>query len=262
VTITYGVFHLQRSLLTGLGAPLLILGLLGLASPWLAAPERRRPLFIISSFALLWYAVHELSPLKPYPDFQRYMVPLAPLLAVLGTAFVYEVSRRCFSAGSEAIAAAVIIGAALPSLHTSMLLAGSTKKDLRSIVPDVVANERAQIAFDHYTRFGALPGRSNQVPSNAESPGIFVTSSFYYDRFAQAGEKGQRLQTRMQMRRYHALFTKPYLEITNGRPAYGLFNPTMRIVALDGDVDQLKSIAAGLMVAAPNLSLHFANVGP
>ena len=78
----------------GLGWPLLILGLLGLATPWLVPPERRRPLLVISLFALLWYAVHEVSPLKHYPGFARYMLPLAPLLVILGSAFIYEQAKR------------------------------------------------------------------------------------------------------------------------------------------------------------------------
>ena len=52
------------------------------------------PLALIASFAVLWYVVHESAPLKPYPDFSRYMVPLAPLLAILATSFVYELSSR------------------------------------------------------------------------------------------------------------------------------------------------------------------------
>jgi hypothetical protein len=31
------------------------------------------------SFAVLWYAVHELSPLKPFPGLARLMLPRAPL---------------------------------------------------------------------------------------------------------------------------------------------------------------------------------------
>jgi hypothetical protein len=38
--------------------------------------------------------VHELSPLKPYPGYARYALPLAPLLIILGTSFVYELTRR------------------------------------------------------------------------------------------------------------------------------------------------------------------------
>jgi hypothetical protein len=77
--LTWRVFHLRESLWPGLGTPLLALGLIGLAAPFVAARERRMPLALIASFTLLWYAVHEATPLKPFPDFSRYMLPLVPL---------------------------------------------------------------------------------------------------------------------------------------------------------------------------------------
>jgi hypothetical protein len=52
------------------------------------------PLLLIASFAVLWYAVHEATPLKPFPDFSRYMLPLVPLFLILGTSFIYEFAAR------------------------------------------------------------------------------------------------------------------------------------------------------------------------
>jgi exosortase/archaeosortase family protein len=114
VTLTYGLFHLRESLAPGLGLPLLILGLLGLAAPFVAPPERRRPLIVITAFAALWYAVHELSPLKPFPGFARYMLPLAPLLIILGTCTIYEIARRGFGPAASYVAAALVLAAAAP----------------------------------------------------------------------------------------------------------------------------------------------------
>jgi hypothetical protein len=42
----------------------------------------------------VWYAVHEATPLKPFPDFARYMLPLVPLLLILGASVIYELSAR------------------------------------------------------------------------------------------------------------------------------------------------------------------------
>jgi hypothetical protein len=67
--VTWGLFHLRESLWPGLGTPLFALGLIGLAAPLIAARERRMPLFLVAGFTLLWYAVHEATPLKPFPDF-------------------------------------------------------------------------------------------------------------------------------------------------------------------------------------------------
>ena len=93
VILTYGLFHLRESLLPGLGWPLLTLGMLGLTTPIWAPLERRQGLLVIAGFALVWYAIHELTPLKPFPGFARYTLPLAPLLIILGAAFI----RSCRS---------------------------------------------------------------------------------------------------------------------------------------------------------------------
>jgi 4-amino-4-deoxy-L-arabinose transferase-like glycosyltransferase len=54
ISITYGGLHLTEGLWPGLGMTLLVLGLLGLAAPFLAPPERRMPLGLIAGFALFW----------------------------------------------------------------------------------------------------------------------------------------------------------------------------------------------------------------
>ena len=81
LNLTWGVFHLSQSLWPNLGLPLLALGLIGLAARLIAPSERRMPLMLIANFAVF----HEASALKPYPDFARYVLPLAPLLAILAS---------------------------------------------------------------------------------------------------------------------------------------------------------------------------------
>jgi 4-amino-4-deoxy-L-arabinose transferase-like glycosyltransferase len=81
LNLTWGVFHLSQSLWPNLGLPLLALGLIGLAARLIAPSKRRMPLMLIANFAVF----HEASPLKPYPDFARYVLPLAPLLAILAS---------------------------------------------------------------------------------------------------------------------------------------------------------------------------------
>ena len=113
VILTYGLFHLRESLLPGLGWPLLTLGMLGLTTPIWAPPERRQGLLVIAGFALVWYAIHELTPLKPFPGFARYTLPLAPLLIILGAAFIRELSERYTSREGDLLAAVIVVIAAL-----------------------------------------------------------------------------------------------------------------------------------------------------
>ena len=261
VSRTLGLFHLTNSLLPSLGLPVLILGLTGLATPWLVPSERRQPLLVIALFALLWYAVHEFSPFKPYPDFMRYMVPLAPLLIILGTAFVYELGRRHLSRpASLGLASAVILTAGIPALYLSLRISAPAQEDPRRIISDLDFDNPTRTAFDRYTRYVGPLGVTDVRPATAD---IFVTSSFTYDRFgAISTSHGQSRRTRQRRAFYAALFNEPYLDVTNGRPAYAYFNPIIRIVALDGDAGRLVPIAAALRRAAPSFSVRFVNTPP
>lgn len=247
ISLTYGVFHLRESLLPGLGWPLLTLGLLGLTTPLWAKVERRQALAIIVGFALLWYAIHEISPLKPFPGFVRYAVPLAPVLTILGVAFVRELAERCVPSGSGLLVAIVTVVAAVPALHLSMLINGPAEDDPRSAVPLLIADVRPAPYFDRYTHFDPLDASS-------APPDLLVTASFRYERFTRFGsEPHQRWLARYGADYYNALFQLPYLEVTNGRPSFAFFNPVIRIVALDADEDRLESIATRLSGGHPGV---------
>jgi hypothetical protein len=257
LALTYGLFHLRQTLLPGLGLPLTLLGLLGFAAPLFAPAGRRKPLLVIAAFAALWIAAHELSPLKPFPNFHRYMVPAAPLLVVLGTALVYELAQRGWSRWSGAIAAVVTLAAALPALYASIRIAGAPEEDLRRIVPPIVLQDAPDAAFDYYTSFdrkglnAALHGR----PPDARSA-LLVTSSFVYDRYgALAAADLQSDEIRGRGARYANYLSHPYLEVSNGRPAFAFFNPVFRLVALDGDTAHLRRLAAALRAKYPDLTL-------
>ena len=148
--VNWGLFHLRESLWPGLGTPLFALGLIGLAAPLVAARERRMPLFLIAGFTLLWYAVHEATPLKPFPDFSRYMLPLVPLFIILGTSFVYELSSRFDRRG--VIAAIAVLLAAVPALSMSLRI-NSHDVDPRTIIPPLIAASGARVVYDRYSGY-------------------------------------------------------------------------------------------------------------
>ena len=103
------------------------------------------PLLLIASFAVLWYAVHEASPLKPFPDFSRYMLPIVPLLVILGASFIYELLSRVDARG--AIAAIAVLLAAIPALALSLRI-NAPASDPRSVVPSIVTASGARASFD------------------------------------------------------------------------------------------------------------------
>jgi hypothetical protein len=272
ITLTAGLFHLRESLSTGLGLPLLLLGLMGLAAPWFAPPERRQALLIIASFAVLWYVIHELSPLKPYPGFARYMLPMSPLLIILGAALICDLIQRIRPESGTA-AAIIVLCAALPPLYQSILINGPKQEDLRSFVPDVVAAVEPRTAFDSYTRFLGSGWAERPCADAASAPyvcdldrgehaptsdNIMVTSNLTYDRYIPFGTAPQQPpETRAAATYYNNLFKLPYLEVATGRPSFGYFNPVIRIIALDGRSERLTPIAAALQRHGPKPILRF-----
>ncbi len=204
------------------------------------------------------------------------MLPLAPLIIILGAAFIYELAQRFAPSWGTQIAAAAIVVAMVPALYISLRIAGPAGEDPRGIVPGVVLSETPEAAFDKYTRLDAAKLSSkakavfdrytrrdtSQASSKATTSNIFVTSSFTYERFARfSGKKHGPKPVRAKADAYAAMFARPYLQVINDRPAFGWFNPVLRIIALDGDTDHLKSIATALRAAAPGLSFCLANDG-
>jgi len=53
---------------------------------------------------------------------------------------------------------------------------------------------------------------------------------------------------------YRGLNALPRLDVSNGRPTLGYFNPVLRIVAMDGSVERLKQIDAAIHAAAPSFT--------
>jgi hypothetical protein len=71
----------RQNLWTGLRAPLALAGLAGallVAMQWRASPPVLRRLLM---FAVVWYLLHELPPMKPYPEGARHMTVMAAVFA-------------------------------------------------------------------------------------------------------------------------------------------------------------------------------------
>jgi hypothetical protein len=258
--VTWGLFHLRESLWPGLGTPLFALGLIGLAAPLVAARERRMPLLLIASFTLLWYAVHEATPLKPFPDFSRYMLPLVPLFIILGTSFVYELSSRFDRRG--VIAAIAVLLAAVPALSMSLRI-NSHDVDPRTIIPPIIAASGARVVYDRYSDYQRNGRRilGLRMRPTKDTADIVVTANLAYDRFEFYAARKGTVQADSAAY-YRQLFTRPHLEVSNGRPTLAYFNPVVRIVAMDGSVERLEKIAADIHAAAPGLTVRLIDQAP
>jgi hypothetical protein len=254
ISTTFGILHLTKSLLPGLGLPLLIIGLAGLLAP-IVNREKRRRLAIILSVAALWYFAHEITPLKPFPDFERYMVPLAPLILILGACFLETVLRPAAFRGKELVTPLVIAGATLPAIYSSYLILDAASLDPRSIVPKIAHALGPATAYDPYSTFDniAAAAASHRL---AAPPRTIVTSDFRYARFLDFGQRDvQSPEVGRLIRKYDQLFTMTYLEISNGGPSFAFLSPTLRIVAVDRNLARLQAIGEAIIEAEPELKI-------
>jgi 4-amino-4-deoxy-L-arabinose transferase-like glycosyltransferase len=260
IWLTGGVFHLQRSLLPGLGWPLLILGIAGLAAP-LLNPARRRPLAVILGAAFLWYFAHEISPLKPFPNVERYMVPLAPMLVILGASVIETIASWRSGRLATITAPTTVVLCAVPAFLSTYAIVSGARHDLRRIMPEIVDSFGPRVHFDNFVGYD----RDNLVAlaragGNPDGPpNVFVTSSFVYDRLGfHADDPSQPADTKEAFDFYSRLFQQPYLELSSG-PSFAFLNPVIRVVSLDNDIDRLVTVGKATIAADP--SIRF-SIGP
>jgi hypothetical protein len=92
------------------------------------------------------------------------------------------------------------------------------------------------------------------TPPSAADTQILVTSTFNYDRYRHYGALDlQSARTHAVAQFFAQALARPHLDISNGRPAFGFFNPTTTIVALDGNRERLSRIAR--LIEATDASL-------
>jgi len=264
ITLTRGIFHLRESLWPGLGPPLTVLGVFGLAAPFFTRPERRQSIMVIAGFTLVWYLAHEASPLKPYPDFARYMVPLAPLLIILAAVGINECVERYRPRAGAVAAAVVLLVAAIPACWFSLRINVRAYDDPRRLRPEIVVNAPGRVIVDSYAGYKhVLPlAYLDALPTIAETT-IFVTSTFNYDRYQRYGTLPQQsVKTRASARFYAQVLALPRLDVSNGLPSFGFFNPTTTIIAMDGNVERLLPIAKMIETIAPSLVVRWNRARP
>jgi hypothetical protein len=93
------------------------------------------------------------------------------------------------------------------------------------------------------------------TPPGQETADIVATANFTYDRFLEYGARVKRPAAVQAAAYYKKVAALPHLDISNGRPSLGFFNPVIRLVALDGRTDQLRNLARTIKTTAPNLTV-------
>ena len=221
-------FHFLHSLIPGF-TPFFTLT----ATLWLILRMRKWPVlgwperFLIGC-PLIFYAIVELSPLKIFPDFMRYILPIVPFLAIFSASLWKKLSHPVV----HAVFALGLTYMVWDSSHLIYYL----NKDTRLQAKEWISNHPGKCHGDQYaSMIRGTTCISTLDLKKAQENGIeyLMASSFFYERVNFASNLKQKPAIIIESKEtYDRLFSRPYLEI---RPVYKSFaysNPTIRIIHL------------------------------
>jgi 4-amino-4-deoxy-L-arabinose transferase-like glycosyltransferase len=234
-------FHFKNSLIPGLTLAATILATLGYVLSlfgWKKAGTTERLLLLC--VPVLYFA-HEVSPLKPAPDFMRYMIPIAPLLIIFawtGVQRMYRPLRAAVGTPGVALPAAALFALLLYPAYVSANLVANLVDDTRLAARDYVQALQGGYRYETY----GLPRYDDEeyvlsaadvdiAQAAGEGTCHIVASSMEYDKYYYGARyAGQDEVVYDRYQGYQRLFRHPYTEIKPKFKTFAFSNPTIRIV--------------------------------
>jgi len=240
------LFHWTMSLWPGLGPALamtgLVAALLVVASWRSSAPAIR----LVLVFAVLWYFMHELSPMKPFMAIERHMTVMSGLFAVLAVDLVARLCRQAPAIWRPALATCAIGILAVPAAISTLAIARSAPHDTRVMVERVRAALDGRDAVDWYATFPAY-GHYPPLSAIDGATDYVVLVQETAERLAQSASfAGQSDRVRAYARGYSELLARPAILVESTAGSFSYRNVPLRIVALRSDAARLGAILAKL----------------
>jgi Dolichyl-phosphate-mannose-protein mannosyltransferase len=241
---SYFLFHWTTSLWPGLGPALATAGLAGallVVADWRGSPPAVR---LVLVFALLWYLMHELSPMKPFMAIERHMTVMGGLFAILAVFLVDRLCRQAPTRWQVAIATCLIAIVAVPAAISTIAIARSS--DTRSVVERVRATLDGRDAVDWYATFPAY-GHYPPLTVIEDSTQYVVVVETTAERFIEAGSfPSQPDIVRRYASGYGELLALPAIVLESTAGSFSYRNVPLRIVALRSDSARLAAVLAKL----------------
>lgn len=227
-------FHIMNSIVPGITAPLALLSLVGMIFSLAAWKKNLPEEKILIVYIILFYFITEATPLKPFPDFMRYMIPIIPPLLFFSIKGIIDTGSLFKGRFREVVILILcVITFAVPFTQT-MQLVYHINKDTRKTAEDIISPLKVKTIYESYasadtdlysiTKLDIAEERKNGV-------GFLVASSFMYERFNIGVKIGNQHSEIYEIyKKYNELFRLPYREIRPVYKSYAFSNPTLRII--------------------------------
>ncbi len=250
----YFCFHLLHSIIPGITISLTLLGCFGLI---LTIINWKTQIFVVKLlclYVLVNYLIFESSPLKPYPDFMRYMLSLSPVF-ILFTVLVFKETHQYLSikysnneiVGKLATILFLILSCGIP-FYKTLQLDYYLPKDTRVETTEWFNNTSDKIAVSGTVFYTFVNNKTKTMPlmfsfndlntiKKAKENHIhyLIFSSFFYQRYLDTlNEPDKTSQNYILGNWYQFIFKHyAYIEIKPKYESFAFSNPTIRIVDLE-----------------------------
>ena len=232
-------FHLRESLIPGMTILPLLLGLGYLIKGLIRWRRTIEPERLLILFVLLFYLIPEISPLKPFPDFMRYMIPIVPVWIYFSFRALEELTVWRLLAKIKIIPALVGILSLAEPANQTIRLDYHMGRDTRIRAQEWLAAAKEKTLYETFALPIAGPGMlwtavglDIEIERRRKGTAYLMVSSFSYDRFFFASRlEDQDPEVYKSHGFYEELFLcHPIQEIAPAYKTFAFSNPTIRIV--------------------------------
>ncbi|MFC1742758.1 ArnT family glycosyltransferase [Candidatus Riflebacteria bacterium] len=226
-------FHLLNSILPGMTLFLALFSLLAILyffKNWLQLEFEDRFLLL---FIVVFYFVVEISPMKTFPDYMRYVLPLIPVMLYFFCKAFYILEKSISGTWKKMAVRFIFFFAIIYSLQVTLRLDYHMNRDTRKKVLEMVKkmDGRAHVGYFVDPFHGTFFSQHKLEDLRRDRIKYLVLSSFEYDEF----EYGAKLKDQIPRvyewaKAFEEIFSFPYKEIKPVYMSFAFSNPTIRIV--------------------------------
>ena len=198
------------------------------------------------AFAVLWYLMHELSPMKPFMAIERHMTVMAGLFAVLAVHLADRLYESAPQPWRAAISTCIVGIIAVPAAVSTIAIARSAPNDTRSVVERVRVALDGRDAVDWYATF---PAHGHYPPLTAieDATEYVVVVQETADRFVAGGSFPRQPDiVRRYAEGYGELLARPAVLVESTAGSFSYRNVPLRVVALRSTAARLEAVLAKL----------------
>ena len=237
-------FHLLNSIVPGITPLVTVLSLLFLCYflvKWKRLKVEER---ILLCYLGIFYVAHEITPMKPYPDFMRYMIPVVPVLIYFLYKGLEELEQHLNQIIPRLTVYIILLFIFILPLQSSIRLDYHLNRDTREKAEEWLKGKQGLVLFERYStkNWEAKLSLTDVDLQTYRSLKVkyLVASSFLYERYEYGAQlSGQSPDVYRRHNGYRELFLHPYVEIKPAYKSFAFSNPTIRIIDMAEKLDDL-----------------------